>query len=74
MSRKTPRPAPPGTALLRAEEAAYELNVGRARVYGLIASGELRSVKIGGSRRIPREAVSEYIKHLQASQPAGQTA
>jgi excisionase family DNA binding protein len=71
---KQPRPAPPDAVLLRPEEAAHALGIGRPKTYHLIATGELRSLKIGGSRRIPREAITEYVKHLQASQPAGRTA
>jgi excisionase family DNA binding protein len=47
--------------LIRVEEAAKLLNIGRSAVYDLIRSGRLRSVKIGKSRRIPREAVDEAI-------------
>ena len=74
MNRKTPRPASPDAILLRPEEAAHALGIGRAKVYVLIATGELRSVKIGGSRRIPRTAVLDYIAVLEAAQAAGQTA
>jgi len=74
MDRKAPRPAPPDALLLRPEEAAHALGVGRDRVYQLIAAGELRSVKIGALRRITRQAITEYIKHLEASQPVGRTA
>lgn len=74
MNRKTPRPAPPDAILLRPEEAAHALGVGRAKVYQLIATGELRSIRIGGSRRIRREAVAEYVKYLEAAQATGQTA
>jgi excisionase family DNA binding protein len=50
--------------LLRVEEAARLLNVGRAAVYDLIRSRRLRSVKIGASRRVPREAIDEVIALL----------
>ena len=39
--------------LLTAEEAAESLKVGRCKVYDLIRSGELESIKIGRLRRIP---------------------
>ena len=53
--------------LLRVEDAANLLNIGRSAVYDLIRSGRLRSVKIGKSRRIPREAVDEVIAALAES-------
>ncbi|MQA14718.1 MAG: helix-turn-helix domain-containing protein [Pseudonocardiaceae bacterium] len=53
--------------LYRVEEAAQLLGVGRTRVFDLIKLGELRSVKIGCSRRIPAAALDEYIERLLAS-------
>lgn len=55
-----------GRLLLRPEEVAKALGVGRTMVFELIRSGELRSVKIGKSRRIPTVAVYEYIDGLSA--------
>ena len=43
--------------LLRPEEVAAMLGIGRSIVFELLRSGELRSVKIGKSRRIPTVAV-----------------
>lgn len=50
--------------LLTAEEVAEALRIGRTRVYSLIASKEIISVKIGGLRRIPVDAVREYAARL----------
>ncbi|MES3639887.1 helix-turn-helix domain-containing protein [Mycobacterium intracellulare] len=50
--------------LYRPDEAAKLLGCGRTRVYAFIKSGELRSVKLGGSRRIPRSAIEEFIESL----------
>lgn len=55
-----------GRLLLRPEEVAKALCVGRSTVFELMRSGELRSVKIGKSRRIPTEAVHEYLAGLGA--------
>jgi excisionase family DNA binding protein len=52
--------------LLRAEEVAKALAIGRTAVFELIRTGELRSVKIGKSRRIPADAVVEYVAGLSA--------
>ena len=51
--------------LSTAERVAEQLDVGRTTVYALMASGELASVKIGRSRRIPADAVTTYIERLR---------
>jgi excisionase family DNA binding protein len=56
------------TLLLTAEEAAEELRIGRTRMYALIASGEVISVKVGGSRRVPYDELAAYVKRLVAEQ------
>lgn len=43
------------------EEVAKNCRLSRSRVYALIASGELRSIKIGRLRRIPASAVEEFV-------------
>jgi excisionase family DNA binding protein len=50
--------------LLTAEEVAEALHVGRTRVYELLATGEIVSVKIGHLRRIPVAAVRDYAARL----------
>jgi excisionase family DNA binding protein len=52
--------------LLSPEEAADVLSIGRTRVYRLIATGELRSMLIGRSRRIPSSALVEFVRQLEA--------
>jgi excisionase family DNA binding protein len=67
---RRPRAEPgPDKLLLRVEEAAQVLSVGRTRVYALIGSGELRSVKIGGSRRVPAAVLREYVERLSDLEP-----
>ncbi|WP_319172380.1 helix-turn-helix domain-containing protein [Streptomyces sp. ME08-AFT2] len=51
-----------------AEEAAEYLRLGLSTVRALIKSGELRSVKIGHLRRIPADALHEYVQRLDAEQ------
>jgi excisionase family DNA binding protein len=53
------------TTLLTPEEAAQVLRVGRSKVYELMRTGELRSVKIGGSRRISAVALAEFVAQLE---------
>lgn len=64
MSSPTVDPGPV-TLLLTAEEAARALRVGRSKVYDLMRSGELRSVKIGGSRRVSVTTLAEFIADLE---------
>ena len=50
--------------LLTVMEVARALAIGRSRVYELMYKGELRSVKIGGSRRIRYGDLGEYVRYL----------
>lgn len=50
--------------LYTVEEAAEILTISRWKVFDLIRLRELRSVKIGGLRRIPGSAIDEYIARL----------
>lgn len=50
-----------GEILLTVNEAAARLAIGRTTLYELIATRELRTVKIGRARRIPESAVDEWI-------------
>jgi excisionase family DNA binding protein len=43
------------------EDVMARLKVGRSTVFGIVASGELRSVKIGRRRLIPESALLDYI-------------
>ena len=53
--------------LWRAEQVAQRFEVGRTKVFELLADGQLRSVRIGGSRRIPESAVQDYLAGLEQS-------
>ncbi len=55
--------------LLTVPQAAEMLGVGRSTVYGLISSGALNSVRVGGSRRIPVHALQAYVAGLLPVQP-----
>jgi excisionase family DNA binding protein len=52
--------------LHKVEGAMERLNCSRTTVYEKIASGELESVKVGRSRRIPEAALVEYVERLRA--------
>ena len=51
----------PARLLLRPAEAATALGIGRTKVYELIAAGELPSIRIGASVRVPVAALEAWI-------------
>jgi excisionase family DNA binding protein len=59
--------AEPIRLVLTVEEAARRLGIGRTYMYGLVKSRAVESVQIGKLRRIPIEALAEYINHLRES-------
>ncbi|MDQ2874133.1 MAG: helix-turn-helix domain-containing protein [Actinomycetota bacterium] len=63
-----------GKPTLRAytvEQVAEILHVGRDKVYFLLRSGQLRSIKIGKSRRITDEHLAEFVSALEDAGQAG---
>lgn len=56
----------PTVALLSVEEAARRLCIGRTVCYRLISAGELESVTVGRLRRVPADAIPEYVARLRA--------
>ena len=46
------------------EQAQERLGVGRSKVFQLVASGELRSVRVGRRRLIPEAAIVDFIARL----------
>jgi excisionase family DNA binding protein len=52
---------------LTVEETADLLRVGRDKVYHLIRTGQLRSIKIGKLRRVSREWIREFVEQLTAA-------
>ena len=52
------------------EEAAAKLRCGRSRMFQLAASGEVETVSIGRSRRVPLEALEDYVARLRAGSSA----
>lgn len=49
-------------ALIRVEEAARLLSLGRSKTYALVASGELPAVRIGRSVRIPVDQLRRWVQ------------
>ncbi|WP_405657264.1 helix-turn-helix domain-containing protein [Streptomyces sp. RK9] len=48
--------------LLTVPEVMTRLKYGRSKVYDLIRSKRLASIKEGGCRRIPESALQEYVR------------
>jgi excisionase family DNA binding protein len=47
--------------LLRPIEAAEQLGIGRSKIYELLASGEIPSIRVGASVRVPVDALRAWI-------------
>jgi excisionase family DNA binding protein len=68
MTTHTDAPSTPHRPLLlRVEEAGAQLSLSRGMIYKLIATGDLRAVRIGRSVRIPAAAVDELIARAEST-------
>ncbi|WP_433351694.1 helix-turn-helix domain-containing protein [Microtetraspora malaysiensis] len=52
------------TLLLTVPEAADALAISRSKLYQLIASGAVSSIRIDGSRRVPVASLHDFIARL----------
>ena len=48
--------------MLKVEDLMPILKIGRSTAYTLVRSGQIHSVRVGRSYRIPREAVLNYLR------------
>lgn len=51
--------------LYKVTDVAQVLSLSRTKVYELVRSGELASVRIGGSRRVRGEDLARYVESLE---------
>lgn len=58
------------TQMLTVVDVAQRLSIGRSRVYELMASGTLLSVRIGGSRRIKLVDLQAFVAGLEPGLPS----
>jgi excisionase family DNA binding protein len=70
MNRPSPVPSPreplrPRVQAYTVEEVADLLHIGRDKVYYLLRTGQLRSIKIGKSRRITEEQLAAFVASLE---------
>lgn len=56
--------------LFSCEEVARLLHVGRGKVYDLLRTGELRSIKVGGCRRVSAKALADFVGRLEVGEPS----
>lgn len=56
------------TILLTVPEVMDRLHLSRQSVYTLIGRGELASITIGKSRRIPESALAEFVNERISTQ------
>lgn len=63
-SRRPPELGVP-ELLLTPLEAAASIGVGRTTVFALVARGEIESVQVGRSRRIPVATLEQYVARLR---------
>ena len=54
--------------LVSVEEAAHRLSMSRSKVYDLVLSGQIESIKVGRSRRVLVAGIDDFINRLLAEQ------
>jgi excisionase family DNA binding protein len=54
-----------GKVLLTVDEAAQRLGIGRSHAYVFVLRGDLPSVKLGRSRRVPADGLQEFDEKLR---------
>ena len=55
--------------LLTVSEAAQQLGIGRSLLYELLADGQVESIHVGRLRRIPIDALADYIDRQRPNRP-----
>ncbi len=51
--------------LYKPESAAEALGIGRSKLFELIAEGKIETVQIGRSRRVPVQALEDFVARLR---------
>lgn len=62
---------PPHKLLYGIDEAGPMIGVRRSKIYELIASGDLESVKLGKRRLIPADSLAALVARLRAGEVIG---
>lgn len=61
---------PDERVLLTVVEAAHRLGIGRSSLYRLLDAGQMRSIHVGRSHRIPVDALVDFINAKKADPSA----
>lgn len=56
--------------LWRTREVAARLGLSQAKVWALISSGQIESVKIDGARRVTDRALRDFVDKLESDHPS----
>lgn len=67
---KTHEPA----LLLSVDDVARTLSIGRSAAWGIVASGDIISVRIGRRVLVPRAEIEAYVRRLTEQAAAGANA
>jgi excisionase family DNA binding protein len=54
--------------LLKPTEVAEVLRIGRSLVYGMLASGQLPSIRVGRCIRVPSASLEDWLKAQEKGQ------
>lgn len=64
MSERTKAVSPSNDRLLKVPEAMQRLGLGQSKLFELLRAGSLRSVRIGGARRVRETDLIAFIQSL----------
>lgn len=64
MSERTKAVSPSNDRLLKVSEAMQRLGIGQSKLFELLRAGSLRSVRIGGARRVRETDLIAFIQSL----------
>ena len=59
-----PAPAPLSVSV---DEAARLIGVGRSKMFALVQSGDVRSVRVGARRLVPTRALEEFLENYDGN-------
>ena len=64
VERAAKKPSRPDALLISVQDAAELLGIGRTRCFGLVSTGRISSVRIGGRRLVVRASLHDFVQEL----------